>query len=107
MAGRPLGRADYFDYLDCGLQFGLALSTMSGRYCADSLSVASTGRPRWRAKSCTCVLPATALSWSSVIGRLVPGPSQDCTWAFSPPFCSAATRPLRSWYGVLAINVLI
>src|SRR5215470_10814387 len=24
-----------------------------------------------------------------------------CTWALSPPFCSAATRPLRSRYCVL------
>ena len=35
-------------YFDCSVPFGLALSTMSGRYCARSLSVASTGRPRWR-----------------------------------------------------------
>ena len=35
------------------------------------------------------------------------GPSQDWTWALSPPFCSAATRPLRSRYCVLASTALI
>src|SRR5262249_51789 len=41
------------------------------------------------------------------IGRLPPGPSQDCTWAPKPPFCSAATRPLRSWYCVFARTALM
>src|ERR1700722_14541994 len=35
----------------CSVPFGLALSTISGRYCASNLSISSTGRPRWRAKS--------------------------------------------------------
>ena len=42
--------------------FGLALSTISGRYCASSLSVWSTGNPRWRANSCTWALPSTAFN---------------------------------------------
>ena len=37
---RRLRTAGYFD---CSVPFGLALSTMSGRYCANSLSVAFDG----------------------------------------------------------------
>ena len=42
--------------------FGLALSTISGRYCAMSFSTSSTGNPIWRAKVWTSVLPSTAFN---------------------------------------------
>src|SRR5271167_2287216 len=80
---------------------------MPGRYCAMFLRVSSTGRPSLRAKSCTWALPMTAFNCSVVIGWLAPGPSQDCTWAPSPPFSSAATSPLRSRYCVCASTLLI